>query len=231
MNIKIYILLVLTIASFYGCGGGGSDDTPPIISPEAATLVFPLKDAECNQGEILSETESKVTFEWNASENTTRYTVSLNNLNTNTLETFDSTTTEVAITLQRGVPYSWKVISKTNGSTQVAQSETWNFYNAGPGVENYAPFPAELVSPPMGLTVSTDTIDLVWKGSDADNDINGYEVFIGTDNPPATLLNTLTDTSITDVQLQSNTVYYWQVVTMDQHGNSTKSSVFEFKSE
>ncbi|KAA1244776.1 hypothetical protein [Aquimarina sp. RZ0] len=227
-NNKIFILIVS--AAIFLCSCSSSDDGGTVVA-NAATLVFPLKDAECNQGEIVSETESIVTFEWNEAMSAVSYTVSLTNLITNTQENFNSNTTQVAITLQRGVPYSWNVISRVNGSSQIAESETWNFYNAGPGIENYAPFPAELISPPMGLTVSGNTIDLIWKGSDVDNDIKEYEIYMGTDTPPTTLLNTLTDTSIANVQLQSDIVYYWQVITKDHHSNSTKSSVFEFKTD
>jgi len=67
--------------------GGGSDDTTsepePVMPPLATTLIFPENNTECNEGEIISDTESRVTFRWNASEFTDSYIVHLTNLNTN----------------------------------------------------------------------------------------------------------------------------------------------------
>lgn len=233
-----HILLLILISGITsscssGSDGGIVDEGSETPRPEAVSLVFPLQNAECNQGVILSDTQSRVTFEWNTSKNTDKYSISLTNLNSNALESFSTTAneTELDITLSRGVPYSWKVISKSNGTSQTAQSDDWNFFNAGLGIQNYAPFPAALISPQMGLTVTSSTITLEWNGSDADNDIKEFEIYFGTENPPSTLLNTSTGTQLGNVQLEANTVYYWQVVTIDQHDNSTESQVFEFKRE
>jgi len=226
------VLIISTLLLVLGCSNsddGGGDGNGE--APKAASLVFPLKDAECNQGEILSDTESKVPFEWNAAEFANKYTVSLTNLETNTTETFDTDKTLLDIILLRGKPYSWKVISKSNSTMQTGTSEVWKLYNAGPGVENYAPFPAELISPKMGLTINTTNTDLKWRGSDADNDIEEFKVYMDVINPPVKLIATQNRSDISNVALEANTIYYWQVETTDKHGNSTKSSVFEFKTQ
>jgi len=224
-NIRAFILITASIIASCSSGDDGGGE---VANPEAATLVFPLKDAECNEGEIISDTESKVPFEWNAAANVDRYVISLRNLATETTAVFSTENTTIDITILRGTPYSWKVISRANGTTETAQSESWNFYNAGPGVENYAPFPAELIAPQMGLTFSSPTTTLEWEGSDADGDISEYEVYVDTSSPPTALVASQTSTTF-NVSLEANTVYYWQIVTKDQHGNSTKSPVFEFK--
>ncbi len=236
----IKITIVLMILLTYGCSGsddgagddsgndGGNDGSVEEIKPEAATLVFPLKDAECNEGEVISETESTVPFEWNEATSANSYTVSVTNLLTNIAETFDSKDTKLDIKILRGTPYSWKVISRADGSSQTSESEVWNLYNAGPGVENFAPFPAKLISPQMGLSVSTPSINLEWEGSDADEDINEFEVLMDTTSPPTTSI-TKQGTNTFTATIQLKTVYYWQVITKDSHGNSTKSPVFEFK--
>jgi len=234
---KNVIILTLIILTTFISSCGGSDDGGGIVVgddggndniPQAASLVFPLKNVECNEGKILSKTESLVTFEWNAAELTDSYTVSLTNLETNIKEEFSTANTTLEIKLLRGTPYSWKVISKVNGSAQIAQSDTWNLYNAGPGTENYAPFPATLISPQMGLSVSGSNIVLEWQGSDADDDIDEYEIYMDTTSPPTTLRNTQKSSTFS-VPIPTKTVYYWQIVTKDKHGNSTKSPVFEFK--
>lgn len=228
------MLLSLLLFNCGGSSGGGSDDDGPtpeeILPPEAAVLVFPEKDEACNEGTILSETESSVTFQWNASANTNNYTVILKNLDTN--ETLENTTSNnsISLNIKRNTAYSWHVVSKSNKTTTTATSETWKFYNAGEGIENYAPFPAEVVAPAMGSEVAAP-VTLSWTGSDADNDIASYDVYLGTNNPPTTLQETTTNTSIENIALTANTVYYWKVITTDDSGSSSESQVFEFRTE
>ncbi len=235
MKNNIMLIFVLSILS---CGGsddrgegpGEPDRGETGNAPTSAVLIFPLKDEECNAGKIISNLESTVVFEWNPSSFTTKYTLLLTNLNTQATQTFETTNTELEIALLLGTPYSWKVTSSSDTTTSTAESEEWKLFNAGSGVENYVPFPAELVSPPMGLTITDPTaIDLLWKGSDVDGDIDEYEVYLDNNNPPVTLLNTVTKSEIKNVSIQANKRYYWQVVTKDLHNNFTKSSVFEFR--
>ena len=51
--------------------------------------------------------------------------------------------------------YSWKVVSKANGTNYSNNSDTWQFYLAGDGQENYAPFPATILSPSSGVSVDS----------------------------------------------------------------------------
>jgi hypothetical protein len=226
--VKPYFIFIALI--MVSCSSGGSDDGPtPIPDPTAAILIFPEKDKECTQGTVINNTESDLTFEWNAASNADSYEVNLRNLNTNTSKKINSTTNSVTITVLRGTPYEWYVVSKANGTTVTASSDKWKFYNEGPGIENYAPFPADVVAPKRGAQVeNTGTVSLEWTGSDVDNDIDEYEVFFGTVNPPTNSLVTTTSTT-TNTSVNANTVYYWYVVTTDVAGNTSTSETFEFK--
>lgn len=233
-NIKQF-LSVLSVVTLVGCSGGGDDDgggTPPpeAQSPEAALLISPIKDAECNQGNVISDDESTVTFEWNASKHTDDYTLVLKNLLDGSTKNIQVTATKKDENLLRGVPYSWYVISNSKATSKTATSEIWKLYNAGNGVENYAPFPAELVSPLMG-GVSKKTVSLSWNGNDIDKDIESYDVYLDTNNPPTTLQESTTTTSIKDIDLSADTAYFWMVITKDSEGNSSESPVFEFRTE
>ncbi len=226
-NIK-QLLLILTITLFIACGGSESGGTPS-TNLDKASLVFPLKDAECNQGNIISETTSKVKFEWNAVKNADRYTLILTNLEDNSVKNISTTEIFVEENLVRGNPYSWSIISRIDGVTETSKSDTWKFYNAGASVENYAPFPADLVSPANGSSVET-SVTINWLGNDIDDDIDHYEIYLDSTNPPTTLNKTTNQTNVS-LDLESNKIYYWQVVTKDSYGNASSSPVFEFRTK
>ena len=68
------MMFFLAVSMMISCGGdgdeggGNSDPEPdPVPDPVAATLIFPDNNTECNEGEIISETQSRVLFQWNAS--------------------------------------------------------------------------------------------------------------------------------------------------------------------
>ncbi|HMC01124.1 MAG TPA: hypothetical protein VKN14_08830 [Flavobacteriaceae bacterium] len=213
-------------------GGSGGDDSPdpmPITPPSAATLEFPLNNSECTEGTNATTTESTITFDWSDSNNTDSYQLVLKNLETQSTSNHSSNVSEVDITLLKGTPYSWYVISRNSG-TQTAQSSTWKFYNAGEAVTSYAPFPAELVAPNMGSALDSNisNVLLEWNGSDVDDDIAEYEVLFGTDNPPTTSQGVVSASNI-DVNVTSGNTYYWIVITKDSQGNSSTSEIFQFK--
>ena len=171
-------------------------------------------------------------FKWNKSENTDSYELVLKNLESGTSTTHSAgAANQLVLTLSRNTPYSWHVISKLAASTTPAQSDTWRFYNAGPATSTYAPFPADALAPVMGANVSATAgkITLSWTGSDADNDIASYDVYLGTTNTPAILSSNVTASPLANVTVTANTTYYWKVVTKDSKGNTSDSGVYQFK--
>ncbi|HEY0667793.1 MAG TPA: hypothetical protein VGD22_06430, partial [Sphingobacteriaceae bacterium] len=116
-------------------------------------------------------------------------------------------------------------------STVTVKSAVWKFYNSGPGVTAYAPFPAEILSPAMGQVVTpiSGKITLDWEGSDVDGDIINYDVYIGTGSTPALLKEKLTASVLSDVSVNSNTTYYWKIITRDSKGNTSDTGVHQFK--
>jgi len=239
MKLK-YITLFCFISAFVlSCGGGDSGGgstpptpppPPPVAAPSAATLIFPEDNTECNISDVLSDTQSTVTFQWNASENTDTYEVQVRNLNSNNTLTAFSNTTEVPITIERGTPYEWSVISSANGTNETATSAAFRFFNEGPGIENYAPFPADVIAPARGSTVPVSTVSLQWLGGDIDDDITGFEILFGTDSDPTNSIGSTTDETI-DVDVMANTVYFWRVISTDGANNASTSEIFEFRTE
>ncbi len=205
------------------------DDPKP---PEAAALEFPLQNSECTTGVDVSETTSQVEFRWQAAKRTKSYELRVTHMISNVLQTATTETTAAKLTIEKGAPYSWMVISKSSNSQETASSNTWQFYNAG-SQTTYPPFPAEASDPKSGSSKVRDInneITLEWTAADIDDDIAGFEVYFGTVNPPTNLeaspVATITNLK---VGVTSNTIYYWKIVTRDEEGNSSDSGVFSFK--
>ncbi len=225
-----YISLTPVFLLLLACGGSddGPTDPEPTPAPSAATLVFPENNSECTEGTLLSDSESEVVFRWNTAENADSYTVNLRNLDTDGTQEINANTNELAIRLNRGTPYSWSVVSLANGTTETAESAIWRFYNAGPGIENYSPFPADNPSPKSGASVNPGTLTLQWTGNDLDNDIVSYEVFLDTNNPP-TVSEGNTSATTLEVEVVTGTILYWRVITTDAANNSSQSEIFQFR--
>lgn len=215
------------------CGGGGDEPAPPPVQkipPSAATLIFPYQNSECLEGTNVTNTQSTINFEWSNAANTNSYELVVKNLKTTVSTTHTSTTNSKSVVLERGVPYSWYVISKSTTVAETATSSTWKFYNAGLATQSYPPFPAEILAPLMGafVTATSNTVTLKWKGSDVENDIASYEVYFGVANPPAIHKPNHTTMELA-VTTTANTVYYWKVVTKDTKGNTSDSGIYQFK--
>ncbi|HUH47664.1 MAG TPA: hypothetical protein VLZ54_10960 [Arenibacter sp.] len=230
-NTIIKLFGAFTVMLLFGCGGNDDGPAEPVIAlPMAAVLSTPADDEVCLNGRSVNEIQSEVKFIWEASGNTDSYDLVLKNLKTGQSSTYATTSETQNVTLNKGEPYSWFVISKVDKSKETAQSATWKFYLAGDGIVSYAPFPAELKAPEMGssLVNSNGTVNLSWKGSDADSDISGYEVLFDVVTPPLTTLGTTSDEFMNAAVAPVN-IYYWQVITKDEKGNTSSSEVFQFK--
>lgn len=208
---------------------GGEDDPPP---PSAATLVFPEQNSECTTGNDLGNGTSEITFEWQPSDNTLEYILRVVNAETNTVVSSQTTAnTSSTLAVAVGTPFSWSITS-LNSTEETAESESWLFYNAGTQT-NYAPFPAQIISPISGSTVLPNgdgEILLQWSGADVENDIIRYDVyFSSTTVDDLSVVQDNNSTSYTATGVTSPGVYYWKILTFDAQGNSSDSGVFEFK--
>lgn len=221
---KLSIIITLAVL-ITGCIPGNN----PEPAPGKATLIAPAKDEICTVGNIVSPTESTVTLQWKEADNTESYEVTVKNLESGLKTTETTTNTQLPVTLTRGTPYSWNVISKSTKSTETATSDTWKFYNAGPAVTSYAPFPADILVPSPGQVITASgSVTLRWSGSDPDNDLVSYDVYFGTTAQPPLLKSGLTDQNL-DVVTKSGDTYYWKIITFDAKGNQSDSGVFQFK--
>ena len=168
---KYFVFASLFIISCGGGGDGGSDDviTPPVQTvdpPSMATLTSPANNKVCEEGTSVNDSQSSVNFQWTAGNNTNSYDIRITNLNSNqVINQTNITSTNKAVTLSKGTPYSWKVTSKRNGTSKTAESSTWKFYLSGNGINNYPPYPSTLISPSSGnvFPSSTTSVELSWR--------------------------------------------------------------------
>lgn len=222
------ILAIIALSySLISCKGG--NEAP---APNALTLISPANNEACTTGTVISDTESKVSFSWQTATHADSYQLTVTNLLTQAQQTQTISTTSAELTLKRNTPYSWYITSKSSKNPTTANSTTWKFYNAGPASSTYPPYPAEIISPTLGQTVTPTNgkINLQWRGSDADNDIINYDIYLGTSHINPILIKSQHATStLADVAVNANTTYYWKVITRDAQGNTSDSGLFEFR--
>ncbi|MFD2516904.1 hypothetical protein [Salinimicrobium flavum] len=233
-NLKI-ILGVLFLIAFIGC----DKDDDNIIEEEAklpgdVLLIAPLKNQTCEEGLDVSDELSKITFEWNDSENTETYDLIITDPESgNEVVSFLNLTSPTRkVDLVKDKSYTWEVISKNSEATETGASESWNFYLVGDPQSNYAPFPAEILKPEQSASVelSDGKAVLEWQGADPDGNELIYTVYIdkvdGAQEPPEDLQN-ITGTSV-EIELDENETYFWRIKSSDGQ-NSSYSPVHYFK--
>ena len=208
-----------------------SKDSPP-KPPEAALLVFPDRNSECTTGIDLNDQTSQVEFRWQEAKYADTYELIVTNVNTGASQNITTTALSALRPLDKGALYSWFIRTRNEKTENVATSETWLFYNAGSDT-SYAPFPAEIVAPLSGASVVRDInneITLEWSGADIDNDLEGYEIYLDTANPPTTLVASpsVSLNSVT-ITVERDTVYYWKVISRDREDNTSDSGVYSFR--
>ena len=241
MKLGYYFLYILSFVLIISCSAeddSGTSTPPPttqqptptptpqVPAPGKSGLSAPENNEVCYEGEAVDASNSEVTFSWEASSDTDSYDLQITNQETSQTKTESGiTSTSKAVTLATDVSYSWKVVSKANDTSDTTSSDTWQFYLAGDGQENYAPFPSTILSPTSGAAVdaSNGLVTLSWEGNDPDEgDSLTYTVYFdeidGLQDPQTTNTN-ITETSL-EVEAESGTTYYWRVKTSDGTSSS-----------
>ena len=225
MRLKNYIYFSLfVLMGCSGSSGGGEtpEPPPPPPAPTVAVLKTPAQNSECLDGE-------NVEFSWNASQNTDSYTIVVKNLLTTAQISQTTTSTSVTIKLDVGQPYSWFITSSSSVSSQTASTTKWKFYLKGEPTINYAPFPADLISPKSESNVNVGNVKFEWNGSDVDeNDTLKFDLYVDTENPPTTRVKSNLTSNSSNLNLETGT-YYWKVITKDDSGSNSDSGVSMFK--
>lgn len=220
-----HVFMGLVICAALACKK--EEPAPAIIGGELShvQLIFPLKNSECNVGTDSAGTVSTIKFEWRAEGEPDEYELNITNLFTSEASAYTTAVDTFSAVLPRATPFSWFVIAGSD------TSDVWKFYNSGDGVASYAPFPADIVFPAMSenITAPSGSITLQWEGADVDDDISGYDVYFGLENPPPRVAEYIPQSELSGVSVEVGNIYYWSVTTRDEHGHESESGVFQFK--
>ena len=229
------ILGVLILIGSFSCD---KDDNTIVeqesVSPGDAILISPVKNQSCEEGIDISDDLSEITFEWNTSENTEFYDLIIIDAETGSEVAFYNNlqATTKKVDLAKDKSYTWKVISKNSQTTDTGMSESWNFFLVGNPQSNYAPFPADIISPAPSSSVNLDNgvFILEWSGADPDGDELRYTVYLDKvdgEQEPGENLRDLAEMTV-EVQLEENETYYWRIKSSDGK-NSSYSQIHYFK--
>ncbi len=211
------ILMGLLVAS---CGGKDDNNNNPPEETEkelgAFNLVFPENNLICTEGEDNGTDGVSIEFQWSGSTNATSYEVKITNQETNSTDSRTVTTTSLAVGLPKGTQFSWAVTAILGSKTLV--SDSWNFYSEGTSTENFAPFPAEIGVSDNG----NGTVTVSWVGEDLDDDLENYDVYIGSGETLELILENTTLLNTT-YNITAGQQYAIKVISKDSNNNSSTS--------
>jgi len=130
--------------------------------------------------------------------------------------------------LTASTTYFWKVIAKdSHGLT--TSGGVWQFSTAAPS--NQPPDAPSNPSPVHQAIDQSASVILSWNCSDPDaNDRLTYDVYLGTANPPTTVVSAGQDSLSYDPPqaLTASTTFYWKIIAKDNHGLTTSGGVWQF---
>lgn len=218
--------LAIIFVFLWGCG------SEPIPEPEPTQLIAPANLNECTTASVLNELERQVRFEWTIALNTDSYELVVENALTNKKYGKSSSLLTESLILPSGAPYRWYVNSESLLSSAIAKSDVWQFYLEGTPNSSFIPFPAVLSQPDHQSIVELDAegkVSFLWEGHDLDQDIDRYDLYLGTDEENLILNKEGLTASQVLISLDSGTTYFWQVFTFDLEANVSKSEVFSFQ--
>jgi len=221
-------LFSLLIMFFLSCG------PDPIPDPAAPILIAPINLNSCKSATRINENQQQVIFEWTTSFHTDSYQLIIQNALTGNQKIVNTSLLKEAIILNQGAPYKWHVLSKSIATIATGKSLEWQFYLEGNPESSHLPFPAVLIQPEdksnVSLNMSGEFI-FQWSGTDLDNDISSYNLYLGIDISELDLVKELISSSQYSQILTTDTTYFWQIETIDDELNRSFSSIFQFDTE
>ncbi len=226
----IGLLAVIGLVTI-SCGGGGGDDEGPVLPPNeppttTPQLVFPSANLLCIDNNVAFDWEDATDPENQA----LRYeiTIARDRDLTQIEEQRTVNTSNVTISLERGVAFYWNVVTIDAGNLESDPTDTEAFFTAGDGISNHVPFTAALIAPDNETGVASGTVNLQWEGGDTDvDDVLTFDVYFGTDADPALLQAGVTAENL-DVTADTGMTYFWRIDTIDDSGARSIGQIWQF---
>lgn len=182
------------------------------------TLVLPLNNQECF-GTNLPNGKIRVAFDWEDVTGVSSYSLEYEDIVSGEQFMASSAASNLNLELEPGTQYTWSVtVIDEFGNSKT--SDSFNFYTEGLAEENHVPFPAAISI----LDSGNGTLTISWDGSDLDDDIEFYDVYFSSQNPPVLILSETTSETTT-VNVQSGITYYLNVRTVDGNRNFSDSKL------
>ena len=121
--------------------------------------------------------------------------------------------------------YYWKIVAKDNkGGSSTSGVQNFTTLQS---TSNQPPNKPENISPIKNGTNYPTSVTLSWNCSDPENDVLNYDVYFGNVNPPVNKVVTQAGKTLTRINLNNNTTYYWKIVAKDNQ-NTTTGDVWKF---
>ncbi|WP_435253963.1 hypothetical protein [Tenacibaculum sp. A30] len=225
MKKVIKTIALFSLPLLVACGGGSKE--PVNEAPTTVNLVYPTQNLLC--------IDNTIAFDWSdatdPNNDNVRYNVEVakNREFTNELKAQTVNSSQVSITLEKGVAYYWRVTAVDSKGKEGTSSATYAFYTKADGESNIAPFTAELVKPADEDAVDELTVTLEWKGADSNTgDTLTYDVYFGEDATPTTLKEEGISTTSVEATVESGKTYYWKVNTIDNAGAKSIGQIWSF---
>jgi len=98
-------------------------------------------------------------------------------------------------------------------------------------VNNQAPNAPTNPIPDSGAVSQPINLTLSWQCTDPDGDVLIYKLYFGDQSDPPLLQSGLTTNSYDLTQLVLGKTYYWKIVALDSHSNSSSSEIWSFRTK
>lgn len=124
--------------------------------------------------------------------------------------------------------YYWKIIAWDKYGVSAA-GPLWHFTTGA--VNNTPPYVPSDPEPEDGATNADVDVYLNWTGGDPDGDPLTYDVYFGTSITFHKVASNHSDPCydpLGSLYLDFNTIYYWQIIAWDEHGDSTTGPKWSF---
>ena len=133
---------------------------------------------------------------------------------------------------ESGNPQTFRIGDLEYGTSNYGEG-FWDDFVVIQAVPNQPPNSPSNPSPSDGATGVDINTDLSWTCTDPDaGDTLKYDVYFGTTNPPTTKVSAnQTGTTYDPGTMNYSTIYYWQIISWDNHGAFTVGAVWSFTTE